>query len=156
MNESLANVGKPARGTRLVKNVGTNAITPGQPVCYVMNGTDDGLAAAASNDALVATVRATTLFAGIAAGNIAVGDTGPVVCTGFATALCTTDGTNAIAVGTALRVATATAVVEYSAAGAQAATKPFLTACSTLAISQTGQPIKVWVNAVQALIPLWG
>lgn len=142
------NLNTPDRTLKSVRNVGTNAITAGQPVAYVMNGTEDGVAAAASNDALVTATRATSLFAGIAVADIPVGKLGNVCCRGVVTARATTDGTNALAVGTTLTVAVASATLAYSAAGAASPTKAMLTSCQVLAINQTNQPCKVYVNAL--------
>ena len=148
MQTNPVNIGKPDRSCKLVKNGGTNAINIGEPVAYLMTGTDDGVLVAASNDALVTATRATSLFAGIALQTIPVGGTGLVRNHGLCKAKITTDGTNAIAVGTTLTVSVANPVLAWSAAGSALPAKAMIAAAGTLAISQTAVLTQVYVNAL--------
>jgi len=82
MNFNQNNNNKPERGTVRIKNAEASAtINAGQPVCLVMNGTDDGLAVVLPGTG--GATKAHSLFFGVATENIATGNFGNSMVYGF-------------------------------------------------------------------------
>lgn len=136
-----------------VKNADTVVIPNGTPVCFVYNGTDDGLAVVLPNTGGAA--KATTLFAGVceftgtsAGTGLPVGSIGDAFFFGMVTnakvLVVTRSATSAawpsypaIAVGDALAIDTVNNVFTDLATGAQSAYDPLAAAGFTIASATT-------------------
>lgn len=84
MNSKLLNSDKPETVSFLAKNAeSSSTINQGNPVCFVMNATDDGLAVVLP--ATAAAAKCPKLLTGVALEAIAAGAKGRIQCFGFCT-----------------------------------------------------------------------
>jgi hypothetical protein len=155
-----------------VKNADTVVIPNGTPVCFVFNGTDDGLAVVLPNTGGAA--KATTLFAGVveftgtsAGTGLPVGSIGDAFLWGMVTnarlLLVTRSATSAVwpsyaavNIGDALEIDTVNNVFTDQGAGAQSAYQPlaalgFSLASATTQASTTSSGSLSAFNAATAL-----
>lgn len=133
-----------------VKNADTVVLPNGTPVCFVYNGTDDGLAVVLPNTGGAA--KATTLFAGVVefsgSTSLAVGSVGDAFFFGMVTnarvLIVTRSATSAnwpsypaLAIGDALGIDTVNNAFTDLATGAQSAYSPFAVQAFTVASATT-------------------
>ena len=130
-----------------VQNAEASAsITRGTPVCFVFNGTNDGVGVVLPNTG--AAIKATALFAGVASQTIAAGKQGIITISGYSvfvkvlrqTRAASTDvwaTTPAYAVGEVLTIDTVNNVMNRSASIAASAFLPLMVVAQTLASAAT-------------------
>jgi hypothetical protein len=144
----LTGIDTPAEDAIIrVRNAETSATIPeGAPMCFVFNGTNDGVGVVLP--ATGGANLATTMFAGVAGTAIPAGTIGPAIVFGYtqsirlvrATRAASTDAwgsTPAIATGNMLAIATQFNAFTFSATGGASAFLPAVMAGQSLASATT-------------------